>query len=210
MVQNVFWCLHDTLCINIITQLWISISTIIDISWHQKMELPLVQPLLFASLKFEIYLPIGHGDIFESRPFHVFFPTFDRDKFGKIRWHHWKDRPKMRKIVKFESDSLRANEDTAPQSRKILQTFVWGLARVNFDMRHGPKSSDNAQNEIATRDNLPRPNCDSDSKAGNKRQAFINTDTGGFNIQTGDMGPPQAGPFVWWEAQTCSPPYKLL
>ena len=159
MVQNVFWCLHDTLCINIIGTNYTTLNfnfDIIDISWHQKMELPLAQPLLFDSLKFEIYLPFGHGDIFESRPFHVFFPTFDMDKFGKIRWHHWKDRLKMRKIAKFESDSLNANEDTAPQSREILQTFVWGLARVNFDKLHGPKSSDSAQNEIAIRDNLPR------------------------------------------------------
>ena len=44
-------------------------------------------------------------------------------------------------------------------------------------------------NEIATRDNLPRPNCDSDGKADNKRQAFINTNTRHFIIQMGDMGP---------------------
>ena len=34
-----------------------------------------------------------------------------------------------------------------------------------------------ARDEIVTRDNLPRPNCNSDGKANNKRQAFINTDT---------------------------------
>ena len=43
---------------------------------------------------------------------------------------------------------------------------------------------------MATRDNLPRPNCDSDGKADNKRQAFINTDMRRFKIQTGDMDPP--------------------
>ena len=49
--------------------------------------------------------------------------------------------------------------------------------------------------EIATRDNLPRPNCDSHGKADNKRQAFINADTRCFKIQTGDLGPPPpAGP----------------
>ena len=47
---------------------------------------------------------------------------------------------------------------------------------------------------MATRDNLPRPNCDSDGKADNKRQAFINTDTRRFKIQTGDMGPPPQPP----------------
>ena len=44
---------------------------------------------------------------------------------------------------------------------------------------------------------LPLPNCDSDIKADHKWQAFINTDTRRFKIQTGDMGlppPPLAGP----------------
>ena len=41
-----------------------------------------------------------------------------------------------------------------------------------------------------TRDNLPRPNCDSDGKADNKRQAFMNTDTRRFKIQIGNMDPP--------------------
>ena len=44
-----------------------------------------------------------------------------------------------------------------------------------------------------TRDNLPRPNCDSDGKADNKRQAFIHTDTRRFKIQMGYMGPPPPG-----------------
>ena len=69
-----------------------------------------------------------------------------------------------------------------------------GPARVNSDKRHGPKSSDSADNEIATRDNLPRANCDSDDKADNKRQAFLNTDTRRFKILTGDMGPPPPPP----------------
>ena len=70
-----------------------------------------------------------------------------------------------------------------------------GPARVNSDKRHGPKSSNGTQNEIATRDNLPQPNCDNDGKADNKRQAFINTDTRHFKIQKGDIGtPPLAGP----------------
>ena len=47
-----------------------------------------------------------------------------------------------------------------------------------------------ARDEIVTRDNLPRPNCNSDGKANNKRQAFINTDTRHFKIQMGVMGPP--------------------
>ena len=71
-----------------------------------------------------------------------------------------------------------------------------GPARVNSDKRRGPKSSDSPRNEIATKDNPPQPNCDSDGKADNKRQAFINTDTRRFKIQMGDMGTPAplAGP----------------
>ena len=45
------------------------------------------------------------------------------------------------------------------------------------------------------RDSFLRPNCNSDGKADNKRQAFVNTDTRRFKIQTGDMDPPPpAGP----------------
>ena len=65
------------------------------------------------------------------------------DKFGKIRRHHWKECRKISKFAKFESDLLKtnnnnnfiisiallsyvqgANDDKAPQSREILQTFV--------------------------------------------------------------------------------------
>ena len=39
--------------------------------------------------------------------------------------YHWKERFKISKIAKFESDLLKTNEDIASQSREILQTFVW-------------------------------------------------------------------------------------
>ena len=42
------------------------------------------------------------------------------DKFGKIRPHHWEERLKISKSAKFESDWLKTNEDTVPQSREIL------------------------------------------------------------------------------------------
>ena len=42
------------------------------------------------------------------------------DKLRKIRRHHRKECFKIRKIVKFESDLLKTNEDVAPQSREIL------------------------------------------------------------------------------------------
>ena len=41
------------------------------------------------------------------------------DTLGKIRRHHWKERYKIDKIAKFESDLLKTYEDIAPQ------TFVW-------------------------------------------------------------------------------------
>ena len=47
------------------------------------------------------------------------------DKFGKIHPHHWKERLKFSNSATFESDLLKTNEYTAPQSREILQTFVW-------------------------------------------------------------------------------------
>ena len=66
-----------------------------------------------------------------NRPFHdFFFSTFDMDKLEKIRLHHRKERLKIGKISKFESDLLKAYKDTAPQSRKILQTFVWWGAQT--------------------------------------------------------------------------------
>ena len=64
--------------------------------------------------------------------FKIFFSTFDMDEFGKIRRHHWKGRLKISKISKFESDLLKSYKDTAPQSREILQTFVWGGGGTNF------------------------------------------------------------------------------
>ena len=42
-----------------------------------------------------------------------FFSTFDMDKLGKIRRHHWKERLKINKIAKFESDLLKTNEGIA-------------------------------------------------------------------------------------------------
>ena len=50
-----------------------------------------------------------------------FSSTFDMDKFGKICRHHWKERLKISK----ERGLLKTNGDTAPQSREILQTFLW-------------------------------------------------------------------------------------
>ena len=43
-------------------------------------------------------------------------------KFRKIHWHHWKERLKISKIAKFESDLLKPKIDAPPQSHVILQT----------------------------------------------------------------------------------------
>ena len=54
--------------------------------------------------------------------FTVFFlSAFDMDKLWKNRPHHWKERLKISKIAKFESDLFKTNEE----SREVLQTFVW-------------------------------------------------------------------------------------
>ena len=42
----------------------------------------------------------------------------------KLRKTHRKERLAISKTAKFESDLLKTSEDTAPQSREILQTFV--------------------------------------------------------------------------------------
>ena len=55
---------------------------------------------------------------------HVFAGRFSVP-LGKIRRHHWKERLKVGKNAKFESDMLKTNEEMTPQSREILQTFEW-------------------------------------------------------------------------------------
>jgi len=42
-------------------------------------------------------------------------------KFGKIRRHHWKERLEISKIVKFESDLLKTNEDSANEVAKFYR-----------------------------------------------------------------------------------------
>ena len=61
------------------------------------------------------------------------------DNFGNIRPHHWKERFKISKIAKFESDLLKAYKDTSPQSREILQMLVWrggGHKKKWFALHH--------------------------------------------------------------------------
>ena len=58
------------------------------------------------------------------------FSTFDMDKFGKIHRHHQKSVLKLIKRL-----SLKANEDTAPQSHEALQTFGYLI----FDLKNSIK-----------------------------------------------------------------------
>lgn len=46
---------------------------------------------------------------------------------GEISRHHWKDRLKINKMDKFEShcNLSTTKEDVSPQTREILQMFVW-------------------------------------------------------------------------------------
>lgn len=47
------------------------------------------------------------------------------NQFGKICGHHWKERLKISKIAKFESDVPYANKDMAPQRCEIQLTDVF-------------------------------------------------------------------------------------
>ena len=53
------------------------------------------------------------------------FSTFDRDQFAKICLYCQTERLKIKKVVKFDSDLLKKNEDITLQSHTILQTVVW-------------------------------------------------------------------------------------
>ena len=59
------------------------------------------------------------------QPSTVFSAWNDWDHLGKIRQHGWKEPRKISKVAKFENDLLKTKEDIAPQSREILQMFVW-------------------------------------------------------------------------------------
>ena len=54
------------------------------------------------------------------------FSTLDKDQLEKTRRHHCKERLKISKIAKFESETSWASDDIAPESCKNLQTFIYG------------------------------------------------------------------------------------
>ena len=49
--------------------------------------------------------------------------SLNMDQLGKIRQHYWKERLKISRTAKFQSDLLKTNEVIAPQSREILNLF---------------------------------------------------------------------------------------
>ena len=57
--------------------------------------------------------------------FHGFFSLKWLGHLAKIRQHDWKEPRKINKVAKFENDLLKTKEDITPQSREILQMFVW-------------------------------------------------------------------------------------
>ena len=123
MVQNVFWCLHDTLCINIIGVNYTTLNFNFD---HYRYLLtsengtpscpattfwfPKVWDNYTSVLAMEISLKV---DLF-TVSFNFWHGQVRENPLTPL-----KRAPKIRKIAKFESDSLRANEDTAPKVVKF-------------------------------------------------------------------------------------------
>ena len=64
---------------------------------------------------------LSSGNVQIFRPFH----GFDLDQLAKIHRHRWKERLKINKFSKFESDMFKTNESMHPQRHEILQTLVW-------------------------------------------------------------------------------------
>ena len=60
-----------------------------------------------------------------NRPFHSVFQLLKWTSSGKSIHTTEKSALNFFKSAKFESDLLKTNEYTAPQSREILQTYVW-------------------------------------------------------------------------------------
>ena len=55
-----------------------------------------------------------------------FFSTFDPDKLGKTRRHHWKELPKISKIAQFESDLLKTKDDSVLKVAKFCRRLYGG------------------------------------------------------------------------------------
>ena len=61
------------------------------------------------------------------------FSTFRRDQLAKVHRHRWKERLKISKVAKFESDRMKTNKDMAPQSRKNAPTIQTSVKFRDFE-----------------------------------------------------------------------------
>ena len=58
----------------------------------------------------------------------IVFSSFDKDQLFNIHEHCCKEQ--QSKLAKFKGDTFEASKHIAPQSSKILQTFVWWVAQT--------------------------------------------------------------------------------
>ena len=57
------------------------------------------------------------------------FSTFDMDQLGKILRHHWKERIKISKLAKFESDTIKSERGySSSKFRKFIEIFTNGTS----------------------------------------------------------------------------------
>ena len=87
------------------------------------------------------------------------------DKLGKIGRHHWKERLRIGKIAKFESELLKTNKDGAFKLQRVYsagllfyfnrQTQVFRVINTLLTKRHGRKLS--FMINVSLNVNLERP-----------------------------------------------------
>ena len=59
------------------------------------------------------------------------FSTFDMDQLRKTLWHHWKERIKMSKLAKFESDTVKSKRGySSTRFRKFIEICMNGTVRL--------------------------------------------------------------------------------
>ena len=91
---------------------------------HNPLWLKLILAIVLTALAFRSLSLIKRIDL------RTVFSTFDMDKLGKIRHSEEKKRLQFNKIVKFECDLLKTNDDLGLHSPDFLLRFVWWRARI--------------------------------------------------------------------------------
>lgn len=57
------------------------------------------------------------------------FSNFDMDQLGKIRRHHWRERIKISKLAKFESDTLKSEQSySSAKLRDLIEVCMNGTS----------------------------------------------------------------------------------